>query len=407
MTPAPPARTTLMEEGQGAPMIKGFAPSWLSAILVAVAAAFALPAHAAGPLRAEAGRLQELIARLASSDYVLGKPSRDDRPYVDPTEVLTAFRHVAAALAWGDVKDAARKASLFDYEVVKFTDNRTHSRYLVLRQNLDREPQLRGWGSYIINPDSRIDALVEVPHPLADEQTPEIGGAVFERSAAKGFLLAGAHREKADVPDLVDSMFHQVHAAWIGPAAQVVAWQIHGYVNAKHPFPNDARIVASAGDGGVVPELTSLDAISRERGLTSYVYNDRPANSRTNRRLNDGVPGVTFTSLAAAANEQGRLSRSLGGSFVHVELESSVRLDVDQRTTAVAVIATAMRGAKLEDAVDGTATLASAELPAAMELPGDEVAEQGADHSGDAPVDDRLAVRADARPKAGKQQDLP
>jgi hypothetical protein len=66
-----------------------------------------------------------------------------------------------------------------------------------------------------------------------------------------------------------------------------------------------------------------------------------------------------------------------------------------------------MRGANLEDAVDGTATLASAELPAAMELPGDEVAEQDADQSGDAPVDDRLAVRADARPKAGKQQDLP
>lgn len=403
MTPVPPARTPLMEEGQGAPMTKGFAPSWLSAIVVAVAAVLALPARADGPLRTEDGRLQELISRLSGSDYVLGKPSRDDRPYVDPTEVLTAFRHVAAALAWGDANDAARKASLFDYEVVKFTDNHTHNRYLVLRQDLDREPQSRGWGSYIINPDSRIDALVEVPHPLADEQTPEIGGAVFEQSAAMGFLLAGTHRDKADVPDLVDSIFHQVHAAWIGPAAQVVAWQIHGYVNANHAFPNDARIVASAGDGHVVPELANLDAISRERGLTSYVYNNRPANSRTNRRLNDGIPGVTFTSLAAAANEQGRLSRSLGGSFVHVELESSVRLDVDQRTTAVSVISTAMRGAKLEDAVDGTATLASAELPAEVELAGDE-AEDVADEE---PADDRLAVRTDARPKAAKQQDLP
>ena len=59
---------------------------------------------------------------------------------------------------------------------------------------------IRGWGSYIINPHSKVDALVEAPHPFADAHTPEIGGRVFAECEAKGFLLAGAHRAKADVP---------------------------------------------------------------------------------------------------------------------------------------------------------------------------------------------------------------
>jgi hypothetical protein len=360
-----------MEEGKGAPMTKGNAPSLLAAILIAVACLAALgeAASAAGPFRTETGRLEDLIARLSGSDYVLNERAVDKRPYIDPAPVLNAFRHVAAALAWGDPRDAASQAAKLDYEVVKFTDRETKGRYLVLRQNLDHAPDCFGWGSYIINPHSRTDALVEVPHPIADAQTPELGGAVFERAAAKGFLLAGAHRDKADVPDLIDSVFHQVHAAWIGPAAQIAAWQIHGFAKYKHSFPRDARVIASAGDGVVAPELANLDAQFDERGLTSYVYNNRPAKSRTNRLLNGDVPGVAFTGLAAAANEQGRHSRSLGGTFVHVELESGVRLDADQREKAVAAIAAAMTGAPVQSpgANATTATLASHETPVAEE----------------------------------------
>jgi hypothetical protein len=167
---------------------------------------------------------------------------------------------------------------------------------------------------------------------------------VFEQADAKGFLLAGAHRLKADVPDLVDSIFHQVHTAWVGPAAQVAAWQIHGFAKAKHSFPNNAHVVASTGDGGIAPEVEHLDAMFEVHGLPSYVFNDDPPKSPVNKRLNGNVPGRTFTSLAATTNEQGRHSRSLGGSFVHVELESQVRLDTDQRERAAAVIAAAMDG---------------------------------------------------------------
>jgi hypothetical protein len=112
-----------------------------------------------------------------------------------------------------------------------------------------------------------------------------------------------------------------------------------------------------------------LDALFEQRGLASYVYNDRPAESRTNKRLNDGVPGVTFNALAATDNEQGRHSRSLGGSFVHVELESGVRKSAAQRETAAAVIAAAIGAAPdeslvVEDDQDEEPIATVASLPA-------------------------------------------
>lgn len=321
-------------------MTKGLACSFVAVALTAFS--LVQPVQAAPEIKTERGRLAELISRLASSDYVLGEPRVDSRPYVDPTPVLHAFRHLASALAWGNVQDAAVEAAKFDYEVVRFVDAQTKSNYYVLREDLSRGQASRGWGSYIFNREGRINAVVEVPHPLSDAQTPEIGAAVFEQSGAKGYLLAGAHRLKADVPDLVDSIFHQVHMAWVGPTAAVAAWQIHGFASYKHSFPDGANVVASAGDGGIGPELAVLDQMFEQEGLATYVFTKESTRSSVDKRLNGDVPGVTFSSLAATTNEQGRQSRSLGGSFVHVELESKLRLNAEQAERAATVIAAAM-----------------------------------------------------------------
>lgn len=335
---------------------------WVGVLALAATLAAGMPSRGVGDeLKQETGRLAELIARLASRDYVLGEPSRDGRPYADPSKVLNAFRHVASAMAWGDVRAAARQAAKLDYEVVEFTDAETKKPYLVLREDLGAVETIRGWGSYILNPHSRVDALVEAPHPLADAHTPEIGGQVFAECEAKGFLLAGAHREKADVPDLVDSVFHQVHAAWIGPLAQVTAWQIHGFASGKHAFPRGAQVVTSTGDGEIAPEVAALDTVLEERGLTSYVFNELPADAAENRELNGDIPGVTFSSLAGAKNEQGRLSRSLGGSFVHIELDAEVRTDGASRKLAGSAIAAVINESAARTAARGErrATLVS------------------------------------------------
>lgn len=354
-------------------MSVGFSRSLARLILTLALASAASAAIAAQPLKSESGRIEDFIARLASTDYLLGEPNEDPRPYIEPGPALHAIRHIAQQIAAGDFAVAARQADKVDCEVVEFTDLVTDDVYYALRENVSRLRQTRGWGSYIYKPSGRIDALVEVPHPIADVNTRSIGAKVFAASDAKGFLLAGTHRAKADVPDLVDSAFHQVHVAWVGPFAQVAAWQIHGFSLAKHEFPRGASVIVSTGDGTVVPELTHLDAMLENQGVTSYVFNDLSPESRANKRLNGGFPGVTFTSLAATENEQGRHSRRLGGKFVHVELESSLRLERTNRELVSSVIADAVRRTSESDAADDddTAILASYTTPpeAAPESP--------------------------------------
>jgi hypothetical protein len=142
----------------------------------------------------------------------------------------------------------------------------------------------------------------------------------------------------------------------------VTAWQIHGFDGQKHPFPNGTQVVASNGEGAIAPEIAALDSAMDQRGMPSYVFNQLPADNDENKQVNGDVPGVAFRSLAAAKNEQGRLSRSLGGEFVHVELEGNVRSNEESRKRASSAIAIAMASAPRGEEADGRVRLASLEV---------------------------------------------
>ena len=289
----------------------------------------------------ETGSLRTLVTELTSEKYLLREPEDDDRPYVEPDEALPTARKVATLLDQGDVEEAAELADEIDMEVVRFEDEWTDEEYLVLREEVDEPEDARGWGSYVLNPDAEEPAIVEAPHPLGDAESVKVATMVFEEGA-KGLLIAGAHRDKADVPDLVDSVFHQVHVAWTGVAGEVAAWQIHGFALRKHRFPPEAKVILSGGDGSVHDKLVDLDRKMESKGMATYVFNHLPPESVTNQRVNEGTPGVKFTPLAATKNEQGRHLRSVGGEFVHVELEVSVRRDGEARREAAEAIAKAI-----------------------------------------------------------------
>lgn len=288
------------------------------------------------------GSLDVLIGELTSRRYVLRGPASDDRPYVDPADQLGHFHRLALALERGDLVNARRLADRVGYELFRFRDTGAGREYLVLREDLNRIDTLRGWGSYLLNQEPRFLTLVEAPHPIDDANSARVAAHVFA-AGARGLLIAGANRDKADVPDLTDSVFHQMHVAWVGPAAEVPAWQIHGFALFKHPFPRDADVILSTGDGAAPPELVEAHHRLEQRGFGGYVYNQLNPRSPLNKELNAGVPGVKFSSLAATKNEQGRYSRSRGGGFVHVELEVAVRADPQRRREAAAAIASAMR----------------------------------------------------------------
>ncbi|WP_425395983.1 hypothetical protein [Aeoliella sp.] len=289
------------------------------------------------------GSLHQLVGELTGREYFLRHPQKDPRPYIEPSFALTTLYRASRHIAGGNVDEAARLAKQVDCEVVRFVDKDTKQDYVLLREDLDTLTEPRGWGSYLYNPRGEVSALVEAPHPIDDSNSAKVASMVFAEGA-KGLLLAGAQRDKADVPDLVDSVFHQVHVAWTEAMGRVAVWQIHGFALEKHPFPRNAKAILSTGGGDVIDEIVELNDRFTDRGLDSYAFNRLKPTNDLNKWVNQGTPGLRFSSLAATKNEQGKHLRSVGGTFVHVELERSVRGDVDQRRVAAEAIAEAMRG---------------------------------------------------------------
>ena len=98
----------------------------------------------------------------------------------------------------------------------------------------------------------------------------------------------------------------------------------------------------SNGDGSISDEIIRLDGLFEAEGFLTYAYNTLPVGDPLNVLVNGGVSGATFSSLAATTNVQGIYTRSLGGTFVHVELEQSIRFDMGNRDLAATAIANAI-----------------------------------------------------------------
>ena len=234
---------------------------------------------------------------------------KDSNAYVAPTAPeLVDFQSLASSILAGDPGSAVSQAAELDYEVVEFTDSQSDKTFFGLREQLVDGQQTRGWGSYFLNFGFHADALVEVPQPLFDTNAWEIGANAFLNASARGFLLAGAHRNAngqgtADVAHLNESIFQTVHETWSGDGA--AAWQIHGFDLDNHPsFPAGSDVVSSHGDGSVTAAMTDLDNRFATAGFDGFGYNSLDPLSVANMEINDAVDGATFSQLAGSTNVQ-------------------------------------------------------------------------------------------------------
>jgi hypothetical protein len=277
-----------------------------------------------GPLGDEIARLEGLVFPENSGLYVA--PNASQR---------TAFRALAASVMNGSYATATTQAEALGYELVDFYDTETSHRYYLLREHLNAQgKQNFGWGNYIWDPAPLSDVLVEAPHPLYDNKTPEFAIDVFQGIIGRGFLMAGAHRNQdgsitgiANVATQSNSIFEAVHETWM--SATTLPMQIHGFDYDNHEnFPAGTDIVLSNGDGAVHQPHIDIDQAFEAAGFQSYVFNYLPSNSPVNVLVNDGVSGGTFSSLGATGNVQGQYTRNTYGTpFVHCEIEQSIRLD--------------------------------------------------------------------------------
>jgi autotransporter-associated beta strand protein len=289
----------------------------------------------------------------------------DSGLYVPPSsQQLNDFRSLATSVFNNDLATAEAQAAGLDYQLVQFNDSGTGKSYFLLREPTVGGAHTRGWGSFALNASFTGNALVQVPHPLFDTNTESMGAWVFQRAAAKGFMMAGAHRNAngfgtADVARLPGSVFHVVHEVWTGPSASTTAWQLHGYDEDNASFPANTSAVLSDGAGNVTPRLLALDQQLQARGFVGYAYNTLPANDPVNITINGGVAGSTFSPLAATTNDQGQYSRGAGGTFVHAEFAQAVRFSSANRSLAATAVAAAITGSlgtvKLWDGGNGDA----------------------------------------------------
>ena len=315
----------------------------LSAASILLAAVSAHLASAAIPV--VSGDFASEVNRLKG--LVFGS---DSGLYVAPTsQQLSDFRSLASSLFNNDLASAEAQAASLDYQLVQFNDSGTGRSYYLLREPTVGGTATRGWGSFALSSNFSGNALVQVPHPLFDTNTESMGAWVFQRAAARGFLMAGAHRNAngfgtADVARLPESVFHVVHEVWSGPAASVTAWQLHGYDEDNAEFPANTSAVISDGAGNITTRLLALDQQLAQRGFTAYAYNNLPASDPLNMVINNGVAGSTFSPLAATTNDQGQYSRAQGGTFVHAEFAQAVRFSSADRSLAATGVAAAITG---------------------------------------------------------------
>jgi hypothetical protein len=297
-------------------------------------------------VRYEAGAFIDEVERLRDLAF-----DKDTGLYIPPTnEELADFYTMAESLLSGDLAATDALAGPLGYEVVAFTNASPTLVFHGLRERLDLVAT-NGWGSFFLNTSPEVPNLIEIPHPRFDTYSWDVGGRAFVNSRAKGLLMAGAHRNAngsgtADVAHLTNTMFHVVHKAW--STTGIEAWQIHGFAITNHPgFPIGTDAILSNGDGGVSHHILELDAAFQTNGFLAYAFNELAANSAENLQVNEGIDGTTFSGLGAKSNDQGKYARSLGETFVHVEMEKSIRFDGPNRITAAALVADAIRASSV------------------------------------------------------------
>ena len=275
-----------------------------------------------GPLPVERGRLSQVIAKIVGA-----MPERESEGYVRPSRrQASEFADLASAMEAGDLERASRSAAALDYTLVWYEDTSTGRRLLMAREEeVPTREAKRGWGTIVVDPGG-TDVIIEVPHPLFDIDTSDVGVELFKATKAKALLLSGAHRyswadERADVAHTPGTAFDAAHGALL-PARFVV--QPHGFhAREDDRYPD---VVLSA---GVAPAPAGVRSVYRSMNSAGIDIG-----------LFDG--GSRYEDLAGTTNLQGISTREAGGEFVHVELARHVRTDQAKRSKVVETLARAL-----------------------------------------------------------------
>ncbi|MGW4873206.1 hypothetical protein [Streptomyces chartreusis] len=233
-----------------------------------------------------------------------------DGPYTPPgdsrrEELARGVGH----LLDGDAAGAERVLAPLGLGVTRLTDTDSGRRYdeiAALRPN----SEAARWGRLYLTADSDVRWNVQVPHPVSDRDTEELGVRLLENTPSGSLVVAGAHRragrsDAADVAHREDSAFHSIVVEL--QKRGVPGLQLHGFAESSdRPY----EAVVSGGSA----QSTSREASALADRLESEGL-------RVCRGWSARCP------LEGTTNVQGRSAERRHAGFLHVELAPDARDD--------------------------------------------------------------------------------
>jgi len=277
-------------------------------------------------------------------NFVEKVPGRGSEGMTLPTTAESdRFIEALRAAQGGDLDQAKRLAADLDYQVRGVTDAPTgRLLYLFEEQRAEDGSWPHGWGLYVVAAHPARPLMIEVPHPVYDINTPEVGVAAFRHGDAEALLIAGAHRYanadgSSDVAHEVDTMFARVNQALVDDRHVVL--QPHGFNDEGSDSTDYGDVVVSAGTAAPPPAVLAVTTALRTAGFDVCEYD-----------------GDSCTALGATRNVEGVWCRKVGATFVHVELDRDVRENPDQRTLVARTAMDALERAGVLDVPSATAS---------------------------------------------------
>ncbi|KAJ6786834.1 hypothetical protein PWT90_02663 [Aphanocladium album] len=316
---------------------------------------------------AQRGDIEEYVAKFRDQIPVQNGtiPGRKDVKTSFQPSLPAANQDISRAIASarrGDLDSARAIATLYGYSIIEYLDiGRGRNRdYLVFREEPDETGACRrNWGMYIFaklglrGSSYGTPLSIQVPHPLFDMDTPQLGIRAFIETNADSFFIAGIHRynteasktsatwsnaTSSDMAHNEYSLFLQLAEDFTRPAAfnrirglrATTVVQIHGFGNSDmedgkwtyNPKRTYPQIVLSNGDESLQGKrVPVLDRLSHEFWKRASAENDQ--------KMTTGVyNGWEFSDLGATGNIVGRRIRARGdgSTFIHMETDPSIRV---------------------------------------------------------------------------------
>ncbi|MGY0059580.1 hypothetical protein ACWY4P_24000 [Streptomyces sp. LZ34] len=246
-----------------------------------------------------------------------------DTGYLPPTRSdRRAVARAVGLLLDGHRAQAAARLDALDFDLRTITDSATGRRYAEISDRTDAGPSPRGWGRVYLDLSAPVRWSVQVPHPVADARTEQLGVGVLRGTPGGVLVLAGAHRDAgtgdaADVAHRRDTVFAAVCAELAGRGLPGI--QIHGFADDTAP---DYDVIASTGRA---THQSRTDARTLADALRARDFTVCRA-------------WVRSCPLEGHTNEQGRTAREEDSPFLHVEFANAIRTDRRDAARAVAAM---------------------------------------------------------------------